>query len=389
MLSRSLEADILFGLSFQPAVALTGLRQVGKTTLAKKLLSEAGKPAHYFDLEDSRDLQKFQFDPAGFLETMQEKTIILDEVQRLPEIFPALRATIDRHRVPGRFFLLGSASFELLKGTSESLAGRISYFELSPLLLKELNTTDMKLHWLRGGIPNSFLAASEQIQQKWMQDYIRTYLERDLPQLGLAANPILIRRLLTMIAGIQGNLLNQSMLANALGIRKNTISGHLDFLENALFIRRLPPYFTNVGKRLTRSPKIYIRDSGILNHLLGIHSLESQLGHITAGGSFEGYVIEQILPCLSPGQTAYFYRTADGAELDLVIETAGKIALAIEIKLSNRPALSKGCTQALADLGNPPLLVVTPETDDVTLNRNTRVCSVENLPERLLEYLKH
>jgi predicted AAA+ superfamily ATPase len=387
MLFRNLEDDILFGMSFQPAVALVGLRQVGKTTLAKKLLLEAGKQAVYFDLEDTRDLQKFQFDPAGFLETLQDKTVILDEVQRFPELFPALRGLIDRNRVPGRFVLLGSASFELLKSTSESLAGRISYFELRPFLLKELNANDQKMHWLRGGIPNSFLAPSDLIQQKWMEDYIRTYLERDLPQLGLNANPVLIRRLLTMIAGIQGNLLNQNMLATSLGIRNNSLSSHLDFMENAFFIRRLQPYFANIGKRLTKSPKLYIRDSGILNHLLGLHSYEAQLSHISSGGSFEGYVIEQVLDCLKPTQSAYFYRTADGAELDLVIESAGKIALAIEIKLSNNPVLTRGTTTALEDLGNPPLLVVTPDVDDLPLNRKAQVCSVVSLPQKLSSIL--
>lgn len=381
MIYRILESDILFGMSFQPAVALVGLRQVGKTTLAKKLLHDAGRQAVYFDLEDTRDLQKFQFDAAGFLETLQDKTVILDEVQRLPELFPALRGLIDRNRQPGRFVLLGSASFELLKNTSESLAGRISYFELRPFLLNELEDKNLNLHWLRGGIPNSFLGASNPIQQKWMEDFIRTYLERDLPQLGLNANPVLIRRLLTMLAGIQGNLLNQAMLANALGIRNNAVASYLDFLENAFFIRRLLPYYTNIGKRLTKSPKLYLRDTGILNHLLGLHSTEAQLAHITAGGSFEGYVIEQVMAELIPGQSAFFYRTADGAELDLVIEMAGKIVLAIEIKLSNQPSISKGTTIALGDVGHPPLLVITPGTDDVRLNRFTTVCSVKNLPK--------
>ena len=388
MIERNLEADLFFGMSFQPAVAILGPRQVGKTTLAKKLQVKLGKESVYFDLEDSRDLEKIQQNQASFLETFEDKTVILDEVQRLPGLFPELRGLIDRKREPGRFILLGSASFELLKNTSESLTGRISYFELKPLLLNELDKIDdYKRHWLYGGFPNAYLAPTVEIQRKWMVDFIRTYLERDLPQLGLTANPIQMRRLLLMIASMQGNLLNQSMLANSLSIRSNTISNYLDFLEQAFLIRRVHPFYTNIGKRLTRSPKIYIRDSGILHHLLGIHNMESLLSNASAGGSWEGYVIEQVLDYIEFPRIASFYRTADGAELDLIVEEAGQIKLAIEIKLSNTPKLGKGTTIALSDLGNPPLLLVTPSAEDHQLSKNIRICSLKSLQTNMNEYL--
>jgi uncharacterized protein len=389
MVQRIIEKEILFSLSFQPAVAILGPRQVGKTTLVKQIQTKLAQPSVYFDLERNSDLSKFQYDRATFLESLQHQTVILDEIQRLPEIFPDLRGLIDRNRTPARFILLGSASFVLLRNTSESLAGRISYLEIPPFLLRELpNDADANKHWLLGGFPNSYLAENSEQQQKWFEDFVKTYLERDLPQLGLLASPIQLRRLLMMIATIQGNLLNQSMLANSLGIRANLVSNYLDFFEQSFLIRRLQPYYVNLGKRLTKSPKIYIRDSGLLHHLLGIYEYEMLMGHIVAGGSWEGYVIEQVISMLSYKHIPFFYRTADGAELDLVIESSLKIQLAIEIKLSNAPQLSKGTTVALQDLGNPPLLVVTPSADDFRLRPNVFVCSIKTLPLHLHSLLK-
>lgn len=388
MIQRIIENQVIFGLSFQPSVAILGPRQVGKTTFVKQLQGKLSKPSIYFDLERSSDLSKFQHDRLAFLETMQDQTVILDEIQRLPEIFPDIRSLIDQNRVPARFILLGSASFVLLKNTSESLTGRISYFEMTPLLFRELTPdSDYTKHWLWGGFPSAYLAPTFEQQQKWFEDFVRSYLERDLPQLGLSASPIQLRRLMMMIASIQGNLLNQAMLANSLGIRTNLISNYLDFFEQSFLIRRIQPYFTNIGKRLTKSPKIYIRDSGIVHHLLSIHSYDGLLGHIVAGGSWEGYVIEQIISLLHYHQIPFFYRTADGAELDLVIEQDLQIKLAIEIKLSNSPALSKGTTIALQDLNNPPLLVVTPTADDSLLKPNISVCSIQTLTNNIKRFL--
>lgn len=389
MIQRIIEDQVLFGLSFQPSIAILGPRQVGKTTFVKQLQQKLSKPSVYFDLERSSDLSKFQHDRLAFLETMQEQTVILDEIQRLPEIFPDIRSLIDQNRVPARFILLGSASFILLKNTSESLTGRISYFEMTPLLFRELLQPDADYikHWLWGGFPNAYLAPTPEQQQKWFDDFVRSYLERDLPQLGLSASPIQLRRLMMMIASIQGSLLNQTMLANSLGIRNNLVSTYLDFFEQSFLIRRLQPYYTNIGKRLTKSPKIYIRDSGLVHHLLSIHSYENLLGHIVAGGSWEGYVIEQVISLLNYQQIPFFYRTADGAELDLVIEQDLQIKLAIEIKLSSSPALSKGTTVSLADLNNPPLLVVTPTADDYLLKPNVWVCSIQTLSDNIRRIL--
>jgi predicted AAA+ superfamily ATPase len=388
MIQRIIENQVIFGLSFQPSVAILGPRQVGKTTFVKQLQGKLSKPSIYFDLERSSDLSKFQHDRLAFLETMQDQIVILDEIQRLPEIFPDIRSLIDQNRVPARFILLGSASFVLLKNTSESLTGRISYFEMTPLLYRELTLdSDYTKHWLWGGFPSAYLAPTFEQQQKWFEDFVRSYLERDLPQLGLSASPIQLRRLMMMIASIQGNLLNQTMLANSLGIRTNLISTYLDFFEQSFLIRRIQPYFTNIGKRLTKSPKIYVRDSGLVHHLLSIHSYDGLIGHIVAGGSWEGYVIEQIISLLNYQQIPFFYRTADGAELDLVIEEDLQIKLAIEIKLSNSPALSKGTTIALQDLNNPPLLVVTPLADDYLLKPNISVCSIQTLTNNIKRFL--
>lgn len=387
MIKRKIEDDILFGLTFQPAVAVLGPRQVGKTTLVKRLMRILKKESIYFDLENSSDLARFQYDRRAFLDVHKEKTVILDEIHRLPEIFPDLRGMIDEYRVPGRFIILGSASFNLLKNTSESLTGRIAYFELAPLKLREISPNRYLHHWLFGGFPDAFLAKRVEIQQKWFEDFIRSYLEKDLPQYGLFAEPVQLRRLLQMIASIQGNLLNQSMLANSLGIKINKVSTWLDYFEQSFIIRRLKPYYTNIGKRITKTPKIYIRDSGMVHHLLSIFNYDSLMGHIVAGGSWEGYVIEQILSELSYNQLPFFYRTADGSELDLIIEEDLKIRLAIEIKITNSPNLSRGNTIALEDLGNPPLLIITPSAEDYPFREGVQVCNIKTMDRYLRSHL--
>ncbi|MBC7893341.1 MAG: ATP-binding protein [Sphingobacteriaceae bacterium] len=382
MIPRQLESALRLRLAHLPATALLGPRQVGKTTLVKHVMSQAERPGIYLDLENPADRARLS-EPTLFLEANQDSTIVLDEVHRLPEVFPLLRGLIDRNRVPGRFVLLGSASYDLLRNTSESLAGRIAYLELSPLLLSELPQANLRTHWFRGGFPNSFLAPEEAVQQIWLGDFLTTYLEKDLPQLGLAARPALTRRLLTMLAHNQGNLVNYSSLANSLGLSQPTVTGYVDFLERALLLRRLPPYFSNVGKRLIKSPKLYLRDSGLLHRVLGIPDLNALLGHPVVGGSWEGYALEQVLNALQPEQNAYFYRTSNGAELDVVVETAGRVTLAIEIKLSDAPTLSRGTHTALADLGNPPLLVLTPSAADYPLSETSWVGNVRSLPDYL------
>lgn len=387
MIPRALEPELLLRLRHVPATVLLGPRQVGKTTLVRHVSDQFPRPGLYLDLENPTDRARLT-EPELFLEANRDKTIVLDEIHRLPEVFPLLRGLIDRDRQPGRFVLLGSASYDLLRNTSESLAGRAAYLELTPLLLCELPGADVRTHWFRGGFPPSYLAPEESVQQFWLGDFLTTYLEKDLPQLGLAARPALTRRLLTMLAHSQGGLLNYSALAASLGISQPTVAGYVDFLERALLVRRLPPYFTNVGKRLVKSPKVYLRDSGLLHRLLGLASLNALLGHPVAGGSWEGYVLEQVTGCLRPDQTAYFYRTSNGAELDVVIEAGGRVAGAVEIKLANAPTLSRGTHTALTDLGHPPLLVVTPGgtepgADDYPLAEGIFVCSARTLPEHL------
>ncbi len=387
MILRKIENDIIDGLAFQPSIALLGPRQVGKTTLVKRLMAKLAKPTIYLDLENSQDLAKLQHDKVAFLETRQDQTVILDEIQRLPEIFPDIRSLIDRNRVPGRFIFLGSASFVLLKNTSESLTGRIAYFEMTPFLLAELAENEYKKHWLFGGFPNAYLAKNIVQNRKWHNDFIRSYLERDLPMLGLIASPIQLRRLLMMIASLQGRLLNQETIANSLGIRNSLVSKYLDYFEQSFLIRRLQPYFTNIGKRLVKTPKIYIRDSGIVHTLLGINDFDSLLGHINSGGSWEGYVIEQIIAKLNYNQIPYYYRTADGAELDLVIEENLQIKVAFEIKLNNSPTIEKGNTVSINDLGNPPLIIITPEASDYSPRANVFVCSIATLEANLELFL--
>ena len=398
MIPRALEPDLLLRLMHVPATALLGPRQVGKTTLVRYLVPRLPKPSLYLDLENPVDRARLT-EPQLFLEANADKTIILDEIHRLPEVFPLLRGLIDRQREPGRFILLGSASYDLLRNTSESLAGRVAYLELTPLLLDELPAASVRMHWFRGGFPASYLAPSDAVQQFWMGDFLTTYLEKDLPQLGLTARPALTRRLLTMLAHGQGGLLNYSTLANSLGLSQPTVAGYVEFLERALLVRRLPPYFTNVGKRLTKTPKVYLRDAGLLHRALGLPDLNALLGHPVAGGSWEGYVLEQLLGYLKPEHTASFYRTSNGAELDVVIEAGGRVVVALEIKLSNAPTLSRGTHSALADLGNPPLLVVTPGVDALPdgklpdgelpgdegypLAETIRVCSLRSLPRHL------
>ncbi len=381
MIKRLLEDQLLDQIGYFPAVVLIGPRQVGKTTLIKSLQGKLNRPSVYLDLELPSQRDRLEPDPEVYLSNRQEQTVILDEVQQLPNLFPLLRGLIDQHRVAGRFLLPGSASPHLLRNTSESLAGRVVYLEMHPLLLEELPTTDTyRLHWLRGGFPDAYLAPSVKRLRDWFESFVATYLQRDLPQLGLSASPNLVRRLLTMLGSQQGGLLNYSNIANSLGLAVTTLQRYIDFLEQAFLIRRLEPYFVNVGKRLTKSPKAYVRDSGMVHHLLRLYDEDALLGHPVAGGSWEGYVIQQVVAVLGTDTRPFFYRTQQGSELDLVLERSGHIVLALEIKLSNQPTLSKGNTVALQDLGNPPLLLVTPTAPDDELRPGVQLCSVATLP---------
>lgn len=383
MIERTLIIELLEQVSDMPAVAVLGPRQVGKTTLVKILETRLSKKVIYLDLESNQDKNRLQ-DAELYLSERQNELIVIDEVQRMPELFPLLRSLIDRYRVAGRFILLGSASPELLQKSSESLAGRITYLELQPLHWGEVaSTVSYQQHWLRGGYPEMLLASSDKASNRRMNDFISTYIERDLPLLGMPASSVVIRNLFSMLISIHGNLLNITDLSRSLALSNTTVGRYLDFLENAFIIRRLQPYYVNINKRLTKSPKLFIRDSGMFHSLADIADNEALVGSVLVGSSWEGYVIQQIIAQLSYNIRPYFYRTADGSELDLVLVRGANPVLGIEIKYSNSPKLSRGNYIASQDLGDIPLLVITPSATDYKMAENVEVCSLQTLNQHL------
>lgn len=350
-----------------PAVALLGPRQVGKTTLALALTRE--RPSLYLDLERPADLQKLE-DPEWFLRAQEERLVVLDEVQRMPGLFGVLRGLIDEDRRAGRrtgrFLLLGSASRDLLSHSGESLAGRVAYLELTPFHALEVAPDDPGVDalWVRGGFPESWLAPDDAASRVWRDQFLRTYLERDLPQFGFRFPAATMRRLWTMLAHRQGALLNASELGRALGISSPTVSRYLEALEDLMLLRRLPPWSQHRGKRLVRSPRIYWRDSGLLHALLDIPDREALFGHPVFGASWEGFVIEQLLSALPEASAqAHFYRTATGVEMDLVLEWTGGALWAIEVKRGQDTAPSSGFYRALDDLRPERAFVVHAGTE--------------------------
>lgn len=365
-----------------PVVALLGPRQVGKTTLALDVA--ASRPSLYVDLESPADVAKLS-DPELYLREHADKLVILDEIQRRPELFPTLRGLIDQGRRDGRgagrFLVLGSAAPDLLRQSSESLAGRIAYLELTPFDATEAG--DLDRLWMRGGFPESYLASSDPASVRWRRDFIRTYLERDIPQLGPRIPAETLRRFWTMLAHHQGGLLNAASLARGLAVDGKTIANYLDLFVDLLLVRRLEPWHRNAGKRLVRSPKIYIRDSGLLHQLLGILDRESLLGHPVVGASWEGLMIENLLQAAGPDVEAHFYRTAAGAEIDLVLTLPGRLPLAIEIKRSLAPAVSKGFHLACDDIGATERFVLYAGADSYPHSEAIRVVPLMELLERL------
>jgi predicted AAA+ superfamily ATPase len=351
MIERAIQVDLENALARQASVALIGPRQVGKTTLAHAVAS--GRPSLYLDLENSTDRAKLA-EPELFLARHEDKLVILDEIHRLPELFSSLRGIIDKGRMEGRrtgrFLLLGSAAIELMR-QSETLAGRIAYVDMGPLHVLETGADEMAKLWLRGGFPDSFLAVDDAQSLALRRDFIRTYLERDVPMFGPRIPAETLERFWTMLAHSQGGLLNASKLASGIGVSAPTVSSYLGLLVDLLLVRRLPPYHRNVGKRLVKSPKTYVRDSGLLHALLGIGEFDSLLGHPVIGASWEGFVIENLLAVCPAGAKASFYRTAAGAEIDLVLELGARHGVwAIEIKRSPSSGFKKGNHHALADI---------------------------------------
>jgi len=354
MIERRAKQQVSAALGRQAAVALIGPRQVGKTTLAYELAG--GREALYLDLEDSNDRQKLS-EPALFLEQYEDKLVVLDEIHRAPEIFQSLRGIIDKGRRKGkrtgRFLILGSASVDLLRQSGETLAGRIEYVDLHPLDSTEVRTAanGMNRLWIRGGFPDSYLAKSDSDSFRLRKNFIRTYLERDVAQFGPRVPAETLERLWKMLSHAQGTLLNASNLASALSLSAPTVTRYIDLLVDLLLARRLRPFHANVKKRLIKSPKVYVRDSGLLHALLEIQNYNQLAGHPVAGASWEGFVIENLLSVLEYGTLASFYRTAAGAEVDLVLEFPGISQIwAIEIKRSLSAKLQKGFYHACEDI---------------------------------------
>jgi predicted AAA+ superfamily ATPase len=354
MIARTAIAAVRDALDRQAAVALIGPRQVGKTTLAHAIAADwpsREEPPLYLDLEAREDRARLS-DPALFLDRYEDRLVILDEIHRVPELFPVLRGLIDRGRRhgrrTGRFLILGSASMDLLRQSGESLAGRIAYVEMGPLSVRE--TGDVDRLWLRGGFPESYLASSGRNSLAWRRDFIRTYLERDIPQLGPRVPAETLDRLWTMLAHEQAALLNASRLASALMTSAATVTRYIDLLVDLLLVRRLRPFHGNQGKRLVKSPKVYVRDTGIVHALLGIEDYKDLAGHPVAGASWEGFAIENLIAAAPDRTVASFYRTAAGAEIDLLLEIPGHGLWALEIKRSPSARPEKGFYIACEDL---------------------------------------
>ncbi len=382
---RNLTAHILDLVQKFPVVGIIGPRQVGKTTLAKEIMKHIQKECIYLDLELPEDQSRLQ-EPQMYLEQHKDKCIIIDEIQHKPEIFPTLRALIDRKRIPGRFIILGSASPDLLRQSSETLAGRVAYTELSPINLTEIkNNKNMFEHWFKGGFPDAFLSGDENIHKIWIRNFVQTYLERDLPMLGLKADSILMRRFWTMNAHFHGGIWNASSFSKSLGLTVPTVNHYLQFLEAAFIFRRLLPFHFNLKKRLIKSPKVYIRDTGILHYLAGIYNFESLQGHILIGNSWEGYVIEQLQQLLPDEISLFYYRTHHGTEADLVLVSGSKPEVCIEIKYTSSPKPSKGFNIAIEDLKTNHNFIITPKSETYHISKTNIVCNLEDFLTKHLQ----
>ncbi len=384
MIVRRIHTQVLDHLAHFPAVALLGPRQVGKTTLARQIAD--GQPSIYLDLEAPADREKLA-DAALYLGSHEDKLVVLDEVHRIPELFQTLRGLIDQGRRTGRrtgrFLLLGSASPELLRQSGESLAGRIAYMELAPIDVLEVEARIEPALWVRGGFPDSLLAADDGRSITWRQNFLRTYLERDIPQLGPRVPAETLRRFWTMLAHSQGTLFNAAEFARSLAVDGKTVARYLDLLVDLLLVRRLVPVHANTGKRLVKSPRVYVRDSGIVHALLGIADQETLLGHPVSGASWEGFVIENLIDAAPARTVSGFYRTAAGAEIDLVLEFPGGARWAIEIKRSLAPKLGKGFHQAREDLRPERSFVVYAGGERYPLAEKVEAVSLRELGEML------
>ncbi|MGB5084870.1 MAG: ATP-binding protein [Methylocystis silviterrae] len=370
-----------------PAVVLLGPRQIGKTTLAKKL-AENEKGAIYLDLEKAADLRRLE-DAGAFLRSQPGRLVIIDEVHRLPNLFAELRGIIDERRAggirTGQFLLLGSASLDLVQHASETLAGRVIYLDLAPIAVDEARGAGVGADtlWLRGGFPESLIAADDAESFEWRRNFIRSYLERDVPMFAPRMPSNTIGRLWTMLANAQGSLLNSARLAQGLGVSAPMINRYIDLLVDLMLVRRLQPWSGNLNKRLVRSPKVYVRDSGVVHALLELETLDQLLGHPVVGPSWEGFVIETLIDAAGPRRAPMFYRTQDGAEIDLLFERAGKIEMALEIKRSTAPKVERGFFLACDDLQIERRFVVYSGQEGYPISHGATVLSLEEAVTRL------
>ena len=384
MIDRRLRPRLNFLLHHNPAVALLGPRQSGKTTLALEIARQ--QSSVYLDLEDENDRAKLT-NPSQYLEDHERDLVILDEVHRVPEIFQQLRGVIDRGRrrgkANGRLLLLGSAAMDLLKQSGESLAGRVSYLELGPFDVLEAGAAATNTLWVRGGFPRSFLAESDELSLQWRRDFIRTYLERDIPQFGPRIPAETLRRFWTMLAHNQAQILNAASLARGLAVDGKTVAGYLDLLVDLLVVRRLPAWHRNVGKRLVKSPKVYVRDTGIAHALLGIRDKEALLGHPVVGQTWESFIIETLITTAPDGTEAHYYRTSNGTEIDLLLTLPNRELWAIEVKRSSAPKIERGFHSACADLKPHKRFFVYAGIERFPLDKTTDAIGIVELAEML------
>ncbi|WP_305910373.1 ATP-binding protein (plasmid) [Methylomarinum sp. Ch1-1] len=387
MITRNKQQQLLQALNRQAAVALIGPRQVGKTTLALEIANT--RKAVYLDLEAYEDREKLK-DPVLFLSKNEGKLVILDEIHRMPELFQTLRGLIDRGRRKGlrsgRFLILGSASIDLLRQSGETLAGRIEYIDMGPLNISETSAEgndDPEKLWVRGGFPDSYLAANDQDSYAYRRNFIRTYLERDVPQFGPRIPAETLERLWIMLAHSQGQCLNASRLAGSLSISAPTVSSYIDLLVDLLLVRRLPPFHSNVKKRLVKSPRIFVRDSGITHALLGLADYNQLSGHPVFGASWEGFVIENLLSAAPDRTAASFYRTSAGAEIDLVLQLSGGETWTVEIKSGLTAKPEKGFYHALEDIKPDRSFVVYAGKDRYPMTEETDIISLLELVQEL------
>ena len=372
-----------------PAVAIVGARQVGKTTLAKEIAKKAGAKAVYYDLEKPSDRNRLA-DIESVLVRDKLKCIVIDEAQTMPELFTALRPLIDDYRKPGRFILLGSVSPHLVKGISESLAGRIGQMELGCLNMSETDKKKIsfKKLWFRGGFPEALLTKSNINWFRWCENYYKNFVERDVNFLANESlSPSIVGKLWAMLSGINGNILNYDMISRSLGISRPTVVKYIDFLEGTFLVSRLEPWFINISKRIVKAPKLYFRDTGILHYLNGISTPDELENHIAVGASWEGFVIEQIRQLKPKNISMYYYRTHNGAEADLVLVKGNRPVSCMEIKLSNTPVISRGFHEVIVDMKTKNNFVITPESKNYLHNDATRVCGINDFVKKYLRKL--